>query len=122
MQYHNPLLPHTKAIEAATGMKMDFGRFLRVGDRGYNLERLFNLREGVDKKQDALAKRYTSEKLIQNNDRSIVRLDQMLPEYYKLRGWDSDGVPTEKTLKKLGLHFVNLNAVKKNLNKFAKAA
>lgn len=122
LKIHNPALPHTKALQIATGMKMDFGKFLRVGDRGYNLERLFNLREGVDKKQDKLAKRYTNEKLIEGNERSIVKLDEMLPEYYKLRGWDTDGIPTEKTLKKLGLHFVNINAVKKSMTKFSRAA
>ncbi len=108
-------------VMSATGMKMDFGKFLRIGDRGYNLERLFNLREGVDKRQDTLAKRYTNEQLIKNNKNSIVRLDEMLPEYYKIRGWDSDGIPEEKTLKKLDLDFVDLNSVKSSLQKYSGA-
>ena len=33
----------------------------------------------------------------------VCRLDEMLPEYYKLRGWDESGVPLAKTLKRLGL-------------------
>jgi aldehyde:ferredoxin oxidoreductase len=49
MKLHVPLLPHTKVIKQVTGMKMDFGRFSRVGGRGYTLERLFNLREGIGK-------------------------------------------------------------------------
>jgi aldehyde:ferredoxin oxidoreductase len=37
-----------------------------------------------------------------------VPIDKMLPRYYQLRGWDENGVPTKKTLKKLGLDFINL--------------
>lgn len=101
---HLPMLPHPKAIQLATGMKMDFGRFMEVGDRGYTLERLFNLREGIDKSQDRLPDRFTREPL-SGNPRMRVRLDKMLPKYYKLRGWDKNGVPGNKTIRKLGLEF-----------------
>ncbi len=113
MKFHLPMLPHTKAIKSATGMKMDFGRFMAVGDRGYTIERLFNMREGLTMKDDRLAKRFTSEPLLKNNKKSIVRLDKMLPKYYKLRGWDKNGVPTSKKLKKLGLGFINQEDINK---------
>jgi len=102
-----PMLPHSKFLRLATGMKMDFGRFLKAGARGYNLERLFNLREGIGKAHDSLASRFTDEPLIPGDPRSKVPLHKMLPAYYSLRGWDEDGVPTAKTLKKLDLDFVD---------------
>lgn len=106
MKIHLPMLPHSKFIKQATGMKMDFGRFTRAGERGYTLERLFNLREGFKKDKDSLSKRFTDTPLIKGDEKSTVHLKQMLPKYYKIRGWDENGVPTEKTLKKLGLNFI----------------
>ncbi len=103
MKFHLPLLPHSKFIKLATGMKMDYGRFVRVGERGYTLERMFNMREGIGKDQDTLAKRFTEEKLSKNDDRTRVPLKKMLPKYYKLRQWDENGVPTKELLKKLEL-------------------
>ena len=84
-------------------MKMDFGLYIRAGERGYTLERLFNLREGIKKDKDTLSKRFTDTPLIKGDEKSIVPLKEMLPKYYKIRGWDENDVPTQKTLKKLGL-------------------
>ena len=112
MKLHVPLLPHTKAIKQVTGMKMDFGRFSRAGERGYTLERLFNLREGIGKSSDTLPRRFTNEPLPGGKKKSVVPIEKMLPKYYRLRGWDTDGIPKEKTLKKLGLGFVDLDALK----------
>ncbi len=101
---HLPMLPHPRAINLATGMQMDFGRFMEAGSRGFTMERLFNLREGLDKNSDSLPRRFTEEAL-SGNPKMRVRLDKMLPKYYKLRGWDENGVPTQKKLYKLGLEF-----------------
>jgi aldehyde:ferredoxin oxidoreductase len=106
MKIHLPLLPHSKFIKLATGMKMDFGVYTRVGERGYTLERLFNLREGFKKDKDSLPKRFTDTPLIKGDKKSTVHLKEMLPTYYKIRGWDENGVPSEKTLKKLGLNLI----------------
>jgi len=54
MPFHLPLLPHSLAVETYTGMKMNLGLFSAVGERGYTLERLFNLREGLLADEDAL--------------------------------------------------------------------
>lgn len=77
---------------------------LEAGERIWNLEKLFNIREGIDSKEDKLPKRLL-EVPIQNGPSKgeIHRLDILLPEYYAVRGWDEDGIPTEETLKKLGL-------------------
>ena len=97
------LMPHAEALKHITGMKMTTGKLLQVGERGYNVERLFNLREGLTAEDDTLPDRLT--KVPQEPDRpeTIVPLDQMLPLYYKVRGWDSHGVPTTKKLVRLGL-------------------
>ena len=112
MKINLPMLPHSKFIRLATGMKMDFGRFTQAGERGYTLERLFNLREGIGKDKDWLAKRFTDVPLEKGNEKSKVPLAQMLPRYYKLRGWDENGMPTQKTLNKLDLDFVDLPELK----------
>jgi aldehyde:ferredoxin oxidoreductase len=101
MRFHVPLLPHTKAIELATGMKMDFGRYYLAGERGYTLERMFNIREGLTAKDDSLPARFTKEPLMFGKKGYTVPLDTMLKKYYKLRGWDALGRPTKKLLKKL---------------------
>ncbi|MGM0403777.1 MAG: aldehyde ferredoxin oxidoreductase family protein [Thermodesulfobacteriota bacterium] len=109
---HLPMLPHSKFLHLATGMKMDFGRFLKAGERGYTLERLFNLREGIGKKQDTLARRFTHEPLNPKDPKSVVPLDKMLPEYYRIRRWDENGIPTPAALRRMDLDFVNLRDVR----------
>jgi aldehyde:ferredoxin oxidoreductase len=105
-RFHLPMLPHSKAIVQATGMEMDLGKMMQVGARGYTLERLFNIREGFSNKDDTLSKRFTNHPLIKGNKHSVVKIDKMLPGYYKLRGWNKKGVPNEKTLEKLGIDFI----------------
>lgn len=97
------LVPHSKSIALATGLPMTIGKFFTVGERSYNVERLYNLREGLTAADDALPGRLT--KTPQDPDRpdTVVPLDQMLPVYYKVRGWDANGVPTAKRLKHLGI-------------------
>lgn len=107
MKINLPMLPHSKLIKLATGMKMDFGKFMKVGARGYNLERLFNIREGIAGSEDTLPGRFTDEPLLKEKPKTRVPLSKMLPAYYRLRGWDANGIPTEKTLKKLNLGFVD---------------
>lgn len=101
--FHLPVLPHTRALSQVTGMKMSFGRLFEIGARGYTLERMFNLREGIGSDQDSLSKRFTQEQLVPGEKRSIVPLAKMLPKYYRLRGWDEQGRPSRKLLNRLGL-------------------
>ena len=78
----------------------------KVGERIFNLERAFNLREGFGRKDDTLPLRITTEPLRNAgpSEGQIVRkLDALLDEYYRLRGWDENGVPTPEKLKELGL-------------------
>ncbi|MEG1983870.1 MAG: aldehyde ferredoxin oxidoreductase family protein [Oscillospiraceae bacterium] len=97
------LLPHCTAVKYATGIRMTTGKFFDIGERGYNIERLFNVREGFTAKDDILPKRLTDEPQVQGNPKTVVDMETMLPRYYNVRGWDKNGIPTEKRLKKLGL-------------------
>ena len=97
------LFPQAEATRLATGLPIYTGSFVILGERGYNLERMYNLREGLTGKDDALPDRLTKVPQDPNNPKTVVRLDVMLPKYYKIRGWDEQGVPTEKTLKRLGI-------------------
>ena len=74
-----------------------------VGERIWNLEKEFNLAAGLTKKDDSLPKRLTSEPAKTGPAKGLVNgLDKMLPEYYELRGWSKEGVPTAETRKRLG--------------------
>lgn len=91
-------------LEALTGVDYDTNKILECGDRIYNLERLFNLKAGLSKKDDTLPPRLLNDPIPTGPAKGKVnKLDEMLPKYYKTRGWDEDGVPTEKKLKELGL-------------------
>ena len=97
------LLPHAEALRRATGLRMFTGSFLNLGERSYNLERLYNLREGLTAKDDTLPKRLTKELQDPSNPRTRVPLEKMLPIYYKTRGWDKEGRPTKRKLRRLGI-------------------
>lgn len=70
----------------------------------WNLERDFNLQAGITVADDTLPKRLLKDAANIGPAKGRVNdLDKMLPEYYELRGWGTDGVPTEETRKRFGL-------------------
>lgn len=95
------LLPQSQSLKLATGLHMTTGKFMQMGERAFNTERMFNLREGLTGRDDDLCERLKN--IPQDPDRpdTVVPLDVMLPRYYKVRGWDKNGVPTAKKLKRL---------------------
>ncbi|MCM0080554.1 aldehyde ferredoxin oxidoreductase family protein [Geomonas sp. Red32] len=94
----------TKLINAATGSAFSEEEMMVAGDRIYNLERLFNLKAGIDPSQDTLPKRILGEPLPDGPMKgSVSRLPEMLPEYYAARGWDPKGIPTPEKTSSLGL-------------------
>ncbi len=97
------LLPHCKSFKYATGIKTNTATFLKLGERGYNLDRLYNIREGLTAKDDSLPDRLTKIPQVPSQPKSVVNLDVMLPVYYKSRNWDEKGVPTKKIKKRLGI-------------------
>ena len=89
---------------AATGVPYTVDDFVEIGERTWNLERLFNLKAGLTKADDTLPKRLLKEPHKEGPSAGVtVDLDTMLPIYYAERGWDEDGVPTPEKLAELGL-------------------
>jgi aldehyde:ferredoxin oxidoreductase len=93
-----------RLIEAACGGGWTAQRLRETGERIWNLERQFNLAAGLSMRDDTLPPRILQEPAPSGTAKGMVaKLPQMLPEYYKLRGWTADGRPTEETLSRLGI-------------------
>ena len=90
------LLPHAESLHLVTGLKMKTGDFIDLGERSFNLERMYNIREGLTEKDDTLPERLLRTRQDAKDTTTVVPLDKMLPVYYKTRGWDEKGIPTEK--------------------------
>ena len=91
-------------IDAALPGKWSVDKLLEVGERTWNLERQFNLQAGFTAKDDTLPKRLLKETAKTGPAKGLVSgLKKMLPEYYELRGWTKEGVPTNETLDRLAL-------------------
>lgn len=110
----------TELFCACTGVDMDVKAVLRVAERVRNLERAFNVREGLTRKLETLPKRYFEKPLPDGVYKGEVldrkKFESMKDEYYRLKGWDvKTGIPTRQKLKELGLKSV-INDLKK-LNK-----
>ena len=88
----------------ATGNECDEKEFMKIGERIWNLEKLFNLKAGFTRKDDTLPPRITKEPIKTGPSKGeIEKLDQMLDNYYKVRGWDEKSIPTKEKLEELGL-------------------
>lgn len=93
-----------RVLSAVTGIKYSTGDMIKVGERVWNLERLYNLREGFSSRDDTLPPRLLNEAPTDGPSQGwVVQLESMLGEYYRGRGWDENGVPTKKKLAELEL-------------------
>ncbi|MFC1860893.1 aldehyde ferredoxin oxidoreductase family protein [Chloroflexota bacterium] len=92
-------------LSAATGNKLNTDDIYRLGERGSNIERAFNIREGVRRNWDTLPSRLLNESVKSGpNQGQVVELDILLDGFYKLCGWDlKTGIPTTAKLNELGL-------------------
>lgn len=89
---------------AVCGTNLSGNDFVTAGEAIWNLERMYNLSAGIDPSQDTLPKRLLEEPLPDGPSKGWVhKLDQLLPEYYMLRGWDEKGIPTGEKLLELGI-------------------
>ncbi len=89
-----------KLLSAVTGRTVSMSDLAEIGARVYTLERLYNLREGMRPADDTLPRRLLKEPLSRQGQNGVP-LGVMLPKYYKIRGWDETGVPTDATVRKL---------------------
>ncbi len=79
-------------------------RFFEAGERIWNMERMFNNRAGFTAADDTLPKRVMEEPATSGAGKGhVAEIGKMLPEYYELRGWTTDGAPSSETQARLGL-------------------
>ncbi|MFK7857257.1 MAG: aldehyde ferredoxin oxidoreductase family protein [Granulosicoccus sp.] len=91
-------------ISAACGDDWTDERLLETGERIWNLERMFNLKAGLGRADDTLPPRLLETPAPNGVAKGrVAEMNIMLPEYYQLRGWDTEGRPTGETLDRLGL-------------------
>jgi aldehyde:ferredoxin oxidoreductase len=100
--YHGPLWSEKPLqwLRLTTGLDYSAEETALIGERIWNLERIFNLKAGFTGKDDTLPRRITEEPRIKNQ---VVHLAGMLVEYYRLRGWSENGIPSRERLRLLGL-------------------
>jgi aldehyde:ferredoxin oxidoreductase len=98
-------------LTAITGVDYDEAEVMKVGERIYNLERIFNMEAGLSAADDTLPPRLLNDAIPEGPMKGkVARLSEMLPGYYKARGWDENGVPTKEKLKELGLDKISFTA------------
>ena len=94
-------------LNSATGFDYTPESYLKVGERIWNLTRLFNVREGITTEDDSLPKRFYKEQMPEGPAEGQMIEEDLFEatkiEYYKLRGWNKKGIPKGRTLKKLSL-------------------
>jgi aldehyde:ferredoxin oxidoreductase len=91
-------------VAAACGHEFDMATLNDIGERIWNLERQFNLNAGFTRKDDDLPARLKKDAAKIGPAKGLVSgIDQMLPIYYQIRGWDEEGRPKAETLERLGL-------------------
>lgn len=93
-----------RALTSVTGVEYSTRELIRVGERVWNLERLYNLREGFSAADDTLPPRLLVEAVADGPSQGWVsHLEPMSTEYYRARGWTPQGVPTQEKLQELEL-------------------
>jgi aldehyde:ferredoxin oxidoreductase len=111
-------------LSYVTGLDMDESELTKIAMRNVNLIRSYNVREGLRRKDDTIPEYAFSMEppayLVQLMRRDIQKMDRdlfnkQIDLWYRLKGWDRDGIPTKETLEKLGLEFVYLELKKRGL-------
>lgn len=98
------LTDYTELVNAITGSNYTDEELLACGERIWNNERLHNFRVGYTKADDTLPKRLLEDPISEGPSKGQVhRLEELLPEYYSVRGWDEEGVPTPERMSALGM-------------------
>lgn len=112
--FHSYLVPgsdpqrYTRVLSAATGLVLDFDELMRIGERVSNLQRCFNVREGIRRKDDMIPERLRQVPAFgpfsERFETRITNYDAMLDEYYLERGWVIEtGIPASEKLRELNL-------------------
>jgi len=95
---------YARLLSAVWGEQVEPQELLRIGERIWTLERLFNLAAGLGRDDDTLPRRLLEEPVREGPAAGhVVDLPPMLDEYYVSRGWSAEGVPSAAKLARLGL-------------------
>ena len=97
---------YPKFLAAATGQDVQWDEMCTLGERIWNLEKLFNLKAGLTRDDDRLPRKCFEPVLGKTSQSAVMeeeKFEAMLDEYYSLRGWNSEGIPGEEKLKELGI-------------------
>jgi aldehyde:ferredoxin oxidoreductase len=94
---------YNQLFSSITGIKLSQKDFLKAGERIHTLERYMNTREGISRKDDTLPEMFLKEGRACDPKKRTVPLDKMLDKYYRLRGFDRDGIPKLAKLGELGI-------------------
>lgn len=101
----------TKMLSAFTGEEYSVKDLMLLGERIWNMSRLFNCSQGLARKDDYLPKKISENPIqygpIAGRCINISMQDTMLNEYYVCRGWDSNGIPSQERVKNLGLSSIS---------------
>lgn len=105
--YEDAEMP-TRLFNLVTGKDWEIDKLLKVSERVRNLERMFDVRQGLRRADDTLPKKFFEQPLSKGKFKGEVmdkeKFEQMKDEYYDLRGWDKEtGIPTREKLEELGL-------------------
>ncbi|HTO23356.1 MAG TPA: aldehyde ferredoxin oxidoreductase C-terminal domain-containing protein, partial [Spirochaetia bacterium] len=97
------LSSQTELFNAITGWNWSPAQMLEVGERGFTVQRLLNLRDGYGAATDVLPRKMRQ--VAQEGFRAgkAIPFEALMQDYYALRGWDASGAPTPATLARLGL-------------------
>jgi len=94
----------TRLARALTGLDLTKERLLYIGERIVNMEKLFNLRFGATSDLDTLPEKFLNEPIGEGPSTGAkVNLEPMVQDFYKIMGWDGQGVPLPETLAALNL-------------------
>lgn len=91
--YVNQVTPWMQSLNAITGRAYTVESWVKVGERIFNLKRKFNIECGITKEDDTIGSRFFTPLKKGGTKQNIPPLDELLPKYYNLRGWDSEGNP-----------------------------
>jgi len=94
-------------LNQATGFNFTEKSIMKVGERIFNLARLFNIKNGRTKKDDIIPDRFLKEKMTAGILKGKIMTKEffikLLEKYYKLRGWNNEGIPENRKLKDLNI-------------------
>ncbi len=103
---------YNKIFSAITGIPLSQKQMFKTGRRIHVLERYMNTLEGISSKDDTLPARLLTEPCLSDKKKRVVPLEKMLVRYYRIKGYNDDGIPTEKTLKNLDIAIKKLKQPK----------